>query len=53
MAKQKREYEQRPPAEDGTPFARLQRMAKRVIEVPKAKLDEREREWKRHRGQKS
>lgn len=40
----KREYEERPSDEDGTPLQRFERALKKVISVPKGKLDERERE---------
>lgn len=39
----KREYEERAADEDGTPFERFEQALKKVISVPKAKLDERER----------
>lgn len=45
----KREYEEKPSDEDGTPFARFERALKKVMTVPKAKLDEREREWRRQK----
>jgi len=34
---------------DGTAFKRFEQTLKRVMAVPKAKLDEREREWKRRK----
>ncbi len=38
------------PPEDETPFQRFERALKKVISVPKATLDEREREWKERRA---
>lgn len=45
--REKQEYEERPADEDGTPMQRLERLMKRVIAVPKTKLDERERQSRR------
>lgn len=44
----KREYEERQPDEEGTPFERFERALKKVMSVPKAKLDERERGRESH-----
>ena len=39
-----------PPNEpEDTPYQRFERMVKKVMSVPKSKLDEREREWKQKR----
>jgi hypothetical protein len=35
-----------------TPYERMQALATRVLSVPKADVDKREREWKRERAEK-
>ena len=45
----KKEYVEREADDDGTPFQRFERAMKKIIAVPKATLDEREREWTRRR----
>jgi hypothetical protein len=42
----KKEYEEKPADEDGTPFQRFERAMKKVMAVPKAELEQRERERK-------
>ena len=42
----KREYEERPADEEGTPFQRFERALKRVMAVPKSRIEERERDSK-------
>jgi hypothetical protein len=46
----KKEYEEREADETGTPLERFKRALGKVMAVPKAKLDERERELKRQKG---
>lgn len=46
MGRRKQEYEERGPDEDGTPFQRFEAALKKIMRVPKAALDERERERK-------
>lgn len=42
----KQEYEERESDEDGTPLERFKRLAQRVIAVPKAEIERRERDSK-------
>lgn len=42
----KKEYDERPADEEGTPLQRFERAMKKVMAVPKAELDKRERERK-------
>ena len=46
----KKEYEERGADETGTPLERFKRALSKVIAVPKAKVEEREREMKRRRS---
>lgn len=46
----KQEYEERSADDEGTPFQRFERAMKKVMAVPKAELDKREREWKRRKA---
>ena len=43
----KKEYEERGPDETGTPLERFKRALSKVMSVPKAKVEERERQLKR------
>lgn len=45
----KKEYEEREADETGTPLERFKRALSKVMSVPKAKVEERERELKQRR----
>ena len=45
----KRSEPEQPSPDEDTPFQRFERMVKKVMAVPKSKLDEREREWKQRK----
>lgn len=45
----KDEPKQPPGTADDSTFQRFERLVRQVIAVPKSKIDEREREWKRRR----